>query len=224
MGLSEEEETAARAIRNPLPPILAPNLETMRPVTEVSLDAFLITRMPITTEVFGRLTDEAPGGYQFRDGPVNVTFDTAARFANSLGFTLPSEAQREYACRGGTNTLFVWGNGLPEEAVLEQWLGSEFADGYERVLQANDFGLSALFAAEWCRDEYRPGHDTSLPVSTGEHVVKGGGANWWPWQDEEWIWCISAIRMAESGLIMNIRDIVLDARAAFRLVRELSCS
>jgi formylglycine-generating enzyme required for sulfatase activity len=128
----------------------------------------------------------------------------------SLRCRLPYEMEWEYACRANTKTLFVWGNVLPMEEELAGWLNLRRPDKWK----SNAFGLYALFSGDWCNDEYRPSHEERAEVIPGVFVIKGGGSIFWPWQDEEWIWCMPANRMPSTGLI--------ERKCAFRLVRELS--
>jgi len=211
MGLTEKEEGAARRIRDPIPV----DIREMRPAVKMEVEAFLMTSAPITSRVFRRFASEAPTGVQFTDEPVFVSFDQAMRFATSIDCSLPQEVQWEYACRAMTETLFVWGDHLPVDQELEKWLSLDFKEGYQTLLNSNRFGLYGLFTGEWCRDEYRIRHDPAAPCLVGEHVVRGGGAMFWPWQDHEWVHCMSARRMPESGLFA-------DRQAGFRLVRELT--
>jgi formylglycine-generating enzyme required for sulfatase activity len=210
MGLSEEEEKAARRIRDPFPA----SISEMRPVRNVHVDAFLLSSCPVTTKVFVSLAQAPPTGFQKPNYPVLVTYEEAARFSDSVGCCLADETQWEYACRGGTRTLFVWGDYLPARGSLAKWMGLDLKEGYEGSLACNDFDLYALFTGEWCKDEFRNTYGPGAPSRPGEHVVRGGAALFWPWQDQEWVWCMSAIRMPESGLFP-------DRQAAFRLVYNL---
>jgi hypothetical protein len=76
---------------------------------------------------------------------------------------------------------------------------------------ANGFGLRSLFFGEWCRDRWRPSHEPSSPENLDEWVVRGGAARFWPWQDEEWVGAMSAMRMPSSR--------TGGAPCAFRVVR-----
>jgi Sulfatase-modifying factor enzyme 1 len=122
-------------------------------------------------------------------------------------------AQWEYACRANAQSLFAWGSELPSEDALAKWMSLDFATGYQERLRSNAFGLYGLFGGEWCRDEYRFNYSPGAQVQRDLHVVRGGASMFWPWQDQEWVWCMSAMRMPES-------DLFADRRAGFRLAYE----
>lgn len=223
LGFGEQEELAARRIKDPLPM----KLDHMRPTREIRVEAFLMSLFPVTGRVFRELGCGLPErasavetgspnpplpsvSDREMDYPMMVPYEVADRFARGVGFQLPSEIQWEYACRGGIQALFPWGNELPGYEELDQWL--ELRVG-ERRGYANGFGLYGLFGGEWCRDEYGSTHELGAIVERGDHVVKGGGALFWPWQDQEWIWCMPSMRLPESGLFA-------DRRAGVRLVYE----
>jgi len=90
----------------------------------------------------------------------------------------------------------LWGDD-PFPADLEQWLSWEIEGS---ALKRNNLGFGGLFFSEWCDEEFRVSHAPDAAVEAGSHVVKGGGAQFCPWQDEEWVWCAPAIRMPSSGL------------------------
>ncbi|HZM79772.1 MAG TPA: SUMF1/EgtB/PvdO family nonheme iron enzyme [Candidatus Limnocylindrales bacterium] len=206
IGLSEGELAAARAIE-PEPNI---SVSELTPVRSVRLDAVLIGETPFTTAVARHvLPDLAVDG---ADQPAMLSLDDAETVATALGCRLPTEAEWESACRAGSSTLFVWGSTLPGQAELDRWL--TWSLGTDPV-QRNPFGLAGLFFGEWCADEFRISHSPGAAVRPGARVVKGGGAQFWPWQDQEWVWCMSAMRMPSTGLFE-------DQRCAARPVRELN--
>ncbi len=210
MGFSEKQEFWARKVRDPIPV----NLKEMRPAVHTYLDAFLMSCLPITTTVFEKVTGQTPSGLQQQNEPVRAKFSQASAFASRFECSLPTEYQWERACRGGGSGPFIWGLALPPKEKLERWLNLDFGEGYESKCQRNAFGLYGLFSGEWCQDEWRPSHSSDAPIQKGVHVVKGGGAMFWPWQDQEWVWCMPAMRMPETGLFE-------DRQAAFRLVKNL---
>lgn len=109
---------------------------------------------------------------------VHVAFDDAAAYAEWAGKALPSEAEWEYACRGGHDGLpFAWGEELaPKGRMLANYWQGEFPwqnlalDGYERTAPVksfppNGYGLYDTIgnAWEWTTDWYADRHDVGSP-------------------------------------------------------------
>ncbi len=106
-----------------------------------------------------------PGFDQSADQPVTmVSYSDAIAFCGWLSsktgkpFTLPTEAQWEYACRAGTVT--AWHNGNDEERAREiAWFKPVAANTTHSVgsLRPNSWGLYISGNVyEWCRDWYAP--------------------------------------------------------------------
>lgn len=135
-----------------------------------------------------------PGFSQSENHPVVcVSWNDAQSFCEWLGqkesitYRLPTEAQREYACRAGSTTVFSFGN---NESSLDEyaWYGYEKAGKTaHRVGQKkpNDFGLYDMYGNvwEWCSDFYDRGYygkssrtDPENTQSAGlGRVLRGGG-------------------------------------------------
>ena len=100
-------------------------------------------------------------------------------------FTLPTEAQWEYACRAGTKTRFSFGNNR-DPLIDYAWLDSNaYRDGEHyphRVGQKkpNPWRLYDMYGnvEEWCLDGYEEKLEggTDPHKTTGEMRVMRGGA------------------------------------------------
>ena len=144
---------------------------------------------------------------------------TGGRLTDGWLYTLPTEAQWEYACRAGTNTPYSFGDN--ESALSEYaWWGGLFGDGNAKSEQyahpvgtkkPNARGLYDMHGNvyEWCRDVYAeklPG-GTAPEVTSGspDRVARGGG-----WCDRAES-CRSAYRY---GGTSGYRDFALGFRVA----------
>ena len=100
---------------------------------------------------------------------VHVAYDDALAYAQWAGKTLPSEAQWEFAARGGHDGLdYAWGDELAPggRMLANYWQGifpfsNTRLDGWERTSPVrsfphNDFGLYDMIGNvwEWTRDWY----------------------------------------------------------------------
>jgi formylglycine-generating enzyme required for sulfatase activity len=75
------------------------------------------------------------------------------------GYRLPTEAQWEYACRGGTTGRFFWGDSDQVKATQYALFGADAPAANVKpvaTLQPNAFGLYDMCGglAEWCADWY----------------------------------------------------------------------
>lgn len=142
---------------------------------------------------------EGPGSDIARrqDHPViHVSWNDAQAFCDWAGVRLPTEAEWEYAARGGREgERFPWGNDLVPDGKhrMNVWQGTfpeknTRADGHlatapARSYQPNDHGLWCMTGNvwEWCADWFSPGTyalsdavNPAGPASGEARVMRGG--------------------------------------------------
>jgi len=147
-----------------------------------------------------------PGFDQQSTHPVtSVSWEDAVAFCQWLSredgrtYRLPTEAEWEYGCRAGTDTLFFWGddpdagtgylNAADETGTPDgrSWTYKfNFKDGYAATspvgrFKPNAFGLHDMQGnvREWCSDWYggytsTPVDDPTGPTAGSDRVLRGG--------------------------------------------------
>jgi formylglycine-generating enzyme len=100
------------------------------------------------------------------------------------GYRLPTEAEWEYACRGGGQAPFFWGDN-PVDAGIYAWIISNSNSRMQPVgmKKPNAFGLYDMSGnvREWCNDLFSedyysksPALDPFGPDNGNERVIRGG--------------------------------------------------
>ena len=176
------------------------------PVHTVTLEAFHLGIHEVTVEQYSRFLDATgraepvnsvnppnmPWALQIENPNrpvVNVSWEDATAFCEWLTqtegqgtYTLPTEAQWEYACRAGTTTDYSVGDTLtPEHA---NYLVSNHGGPVDVGSYApNPWGLFDMHGNvwEWCQDSWHDGYDGAptdgsawLDPSGDRRVVRGG--------------------------------------------------
>jgi len=112
----------------------------------------------------------------------------AGRLPQGYVYALPTEAQREYACRAGTTTAYSFGDDAGNLGDYAWW-GGIYGDGNAKTEQyahrvgqkkPNPWGLYDMHGNvwEWCRDAYAgelPGGTDPLVETGSARVSRGGG-------------------------------------------------
>jgi formylglycine-generating enzyme len=168
-----------------------------------------------------------------------VSWDEAAEFCRRLSllleerkaghrYTLPTEAEWEYACRAGTVTPFAFGHNLGLSSTQANFDGTrpygsaEVGPYLERTSKvgsypANAWGLYDMHGNvwEWCQDWYAEGYDLASevdptgPVHGSQRVLRGGS-----WNNSGFI-CRSARR---NKYAPDFRNSNIGFRVALRVV------
>jgi len=178
-----------------------------KPAHKVSVSSFYMDKYKVTQEEYEAVMGENPSLRKGGKNPVeNLRWSDAVRYCNARsqrdglrpcynletwecdfgadGYRLPTEAEWEYACRGGTQTRFFFGDDggkLPSFA----WFKDNAAGRTHAVGQKlpNPWGLCDICGNvfEWCNDFYQAdyyqksvGKDPQGPRSGDKRVVRGG--------------------------------------------------
>jgi formylglycine-generating enzyme required for sulfatase activity len=164
-----------------------------QPVHPVEMRAFHVGRTPVTRgqyEPFVRSQGLAPPWWDdpaFGDSDqpvVGVTWFEASAFAEWLGggWRLPTEAEWEWAARGGlVDAPTAWGNALPAREVPEGPLRAPWPVGRGTP---NGYGLldAGTIVHEWCLDWYDAAYYASSSTvdprgpDEGERRASRGGS------------------------------------------------
>lgn len=167
--------------------------EDERPVTEVTISRpFWLGKTEVTQAQWRAVMHTNPAYFQGNDRPVErVSWHEALEFCRRLtereraagrlpkgcAYTLPTEAQWEYACRAGTTGLHA--GAVDDMAWYNKNSGSETHPVAQK--QPNAWGLFDMHGNvwEWCLDRYGPypgGRvtDPTGPVTGLGRVYRGG--------------------------------------------------
>jgi sulfatase modifying factor 1 len=168
------------------------------PAHRVHIDSFYMDQHEVTNEQYHEFCEvsghhllEFWGRHGFRSGPdyprhpvVGVSWQDAVAYAEWCGKRLPTEAEWEYAARGGLAGMnYPQGETLDPSAgnYTESLHGGPLAVG---SYAANGFGLHDVQGnvVEWVQDFYSPDYYSSSPASNPPgpesgrfRVIRGGG-------------------------------------------------
>jgi sulfatase modifying factor 1 len=163
---------------------------------EVTLtQGFYLGKHEVTQEQWGKVMGSNPSHFKGATLPVErVSWNDAMHFCKKLtqmekaagrlpeghAYTLPTEAQWEYACRAGTTTVFSFGDEItPKQANYDKNVDKTTPVG---TYLANAWGFHDLHGnvLEWCSDWYGayPSGSASDPLGSSigsTRVYRGGG-------------------------------------------------
>jgi formylglycine-generating enzyme required for sulfatase activity len=191
----------------------------------VEIQSFLMCKHLVTQELYFAITNESPSLFKGAKKPVEmVSWKDAVSFCNSIsiklgldvcylfndneitfnkeanGYRLPTEAEWEYACKGGTSEI-RYGN---IDAIAWYKKNSKQTTHDVGLKEPNLYGVYDILGNvwEWCSDIY------DETVYGSYRIFRGGG-----WCDEE-RGCMATNRRRSHPVSFKIDDL------GFRLVKN----
>ncbi len=162
-----------------------------KPIHEVKLDEFYMSKYPITQAQFQAVIGSNPSTFLGDNNPVDcVSWYLAQEFCERLSLTtgkkyqLPTEAQWEYACKAGTETKWHFGDDKAE--LLDYaWYGENSGSKTHPVglKKANLWGLHDMHGNvwEWCLDNFSADYRNTpedgsayLDTESKNKILRGG--------------------------------------------------
>ena len=137
------------------------------PVHEVCISSFKLSKYEVRQKNYQAVMGVNPSENVDANNPVDsVSWLDARDYCRKLGFRLPTEAEWEYAARGGTQTEFYWGNKVTGkegnfcDSTCEMNIREpRVSDGFRHTAPVgsfppNSFGLHDMSGnvSEWVQD------------------------------------------------------------------------
>lgn len=160
-----------------------------KPVHSVTVSSFYIGKYEVTNCEYSIYDPKHKGRWSEEDYPVDsVNWADVTGYCEWLSkktgknYRLPTEAEWEYACRGGTTTEYYWGDEMNNDY-------SWYKDNSEGTIhpvgnkEPNKFGLYDMSGNvwEWCFDWHGEDYYSSSPSSNPRgpssgtrHIARGG--------------------------------------------------
>ena len=174
-------------------------LDWEKPVHNVTLSDYYIGETEVTQELWEAVMGSNPSWFQGdNQRPVEmVSWDDCQKFIKKLNlltgkeFRLPTEAEWEYAARGGKYSkdyVYKYSGSNNADEVAWYWQNSGRTPHPVKTKKANELGLYDMSGNvyEWCNDRYGYYQSYSQTNPTGPsegegRVVRGGC-----WYDSDW--------------------------------------
>lgn len=170
--------------------------EDENPAHSVELKRFYIDVHEVTQKEFREGMGENPSDFKGQALPVEkVKWSEAKEYCKRVGKRLPTEAEWEWAARGGKRSVFPWGDeaesgkaNFCDQQCGKRWKESQFDDGHRYTapvgsFPANGYGVFDMAGNvyEWVEDWYAvdyykksPRDNPKGPNRGNRKVIRGG--------------------------------------------------
>ena len=160
-----------------------------KPVHAVTLDDYWIGQTEVTQELWEAVMGSNPSYFKGTNLPVEqVSWDDCQTFISNLNqltgqtFRLPTEAEWEYAARGGSRSRGYTYSGSDDIDDVAWYYGNSGSTTHNVATKSpNELGLYDMSGNvwEWCQDWYGPYGSSAQtnptgPVSGSHRVYRGG--------------------------------------------------
>jgi len=153
----------------------------------VHLSAFTIDTFEVTQEQFENVMNDNPSDFHGKNLPAEqINWYEARDYCKAVGKRLPTEAEWEKAARGGTHTVYTWGDVMDGDYAW-YWDNSKRRTHPVGSRKPNAFGLQDILGNvwEWVADYYvdnyyqiSPKENPQGPFTSKYRVIRGGS-----WRD-----------------------------------------
>ena len=181
-----------------------------KPAHRVTLSSYYIGQTEVTQELWQVVMGYSGSHVKHADGkdskrPVtDASWNKCQEFINKLNqltgmnFRLPTEAEWEFAARGGTKSRgYKYSGSNDIDVVAWYWVSGDIygrnnSSECVATKQPNELGLYDMTGNvwEWCQDWYgenyygsSPSSNPTGPLSGSAHVIRGGSHNSGNWND-----------------------------------------
>ncbi|MCF2590162.1 formylglycine-generating enzyme family protein [Prevotella hominis] len=176
MGATKEQKGEANSDEKPAHPVV--------------LNCFNLCKYEVTQELWEAVMGDNPSHFKGKNLPVeNVSWDDCQMFIMKLNeltgknYRLPTEAEWEYAARGGSNSMhYKYSGGNYLEYVSWYFRNSMDKTHMVGMMKPNELGLYDMSGNvwEWCQDWYgsydkKTAYYPTGPIKAYNKVFRGGG-------------------------------------------------
>lgn len=157
-----------------------------QPLHKVKVSTFYIAKTEVTVKQYrdyclktGKQMPKEPSYGWADDNPiVNITWQEAMQYAQYMGCRLPTEAEWEYAARGGNKSKGYKYSGSDDwDEVAWSYENSNKTIHPVAMKKPNELGIYDMSgnAWEWCSDNYEIFYYNSSPTNNPKGPTKGIG-------------------------------------------------